>query len=68
MDKTNEKVRKERAALARGLTQATMSDSRAFSEFDLDGNQSLDFEEFYRRAALPTADAFAFHAYACVLR
>ena len=28
------------------LTESTTHDSRAFAEFDLDGNQALDFDEF----------------------
>ena len=51
------------AAPATALKYSTMQDARAFAEFDLDGNQQLDFEEFYasalRDAMQPQDDIFA---------
>ena len=37
-------------APAVALKYSTMQDARAFAEYDLDGNQQLDFEEFYASA------------------
>ncbi len=47
-----------RAGMSRKLAMSTMTDARAFAEFDGDGDQKLCFEEFYAMQPNSVRDNF----------